>query len=225
MLNDSNLPGNFWAEEVFTARYILNRILIRPLTNKTSYELFYKKKPKVSYFKIFGSKYFIFNTKDNLDKFDAKYDKGIFVGYSNKSIAYRVFNTRTNTIEETLHVSFDENSKVINNNIDEDNIDKTSEFSNNEFNINEHNDNSGELHPNKRTKVLKDHPVENILGSIESVVKIRNQLNKMINVAFISSVELKNPTEASTNDSWILAMQEELNQFIWNDVRELVPIP
>ena len=75
MLNNSNLPRNFWTEAVFTVCYILNRILIRPLTNKTSYELFYNKKPKVSYFKVFGSKCFILNTKDNLDKFDVKYDK------------------------------------------------------------------------------------------------------------------------------------------------------
>ena len=111
MLSDSKLPRNFWVEAVATACYILNRILIRPLTNKTSYELPFNKKPKVSYFKVFGSKCFIINTKDNFDKFDPKSDKGIFIGYSNRSKAYRVFNLRTNTIEETMHVSCDENFK------------------------------------------------------------------------------------------------------------------
>ena len=59
MLSDSNLPRNFWAEAVATACYIINRISIRPLTHKTPYELLYNKKPKVSYFKIFGSKCFL----------------------------------------------------------------------------------------------------------------------------------------------------------------------
>ncbi|GKC40996.1 retrovirus-related pol polyprotein from transposon TNT 1-94 [Tanacetum coccineum] len=37
--------------------------------------------------------------------------------------------------------------------------------------------------------------------------------------------EPKNVNEALTNDSWIVAMQEELNQFIANDVWEFVPQP
>ncbi|GJS09427.1 retrovirus-related pol polyprotein from transposon TNT 1-94 [Tanacetum coccineum] len=37
--------------------------------------------------------------------------------------------------------------------------------------------------------------------------------------------EPKNVNEALTDDSWIVAMQEELNQFIANDVWELVPQP
>ncbi|GJZ58831.1 retrovirus-related pol polyprotein from transposon TNT 1-94 [Tanacetum coccineum] len=41
--------------------------------------------------------------------------------------------------------------------------------------------------------------------------------------AFIG--EPKNVNEALTNESWIVAMQEELNQFIANDVWELVPQP
>ena len=60
---------------------------------------------------------------------------------------------------------------------------------------------------------------------MQSVVKTRNQLSQMSNVAFISTIEPKNPKEASTDDSWILAMQEELNQFTRNDVWELVPRP
>ena len=70
---------------------------------------FFGRKPKVSYFKTFGSKCFILNTKDNLGKFEPKADEWIFVGYSDRSKAYRIFNKRNNTIEESLHVSFDEN--------------------------------------------------------------------------------------------------------------------
>src|SRR5574338_1481057 len=122
MLSDSKLPKHFWAEAVATACYILNRILIRPLTDKTTYELLHGKKSKVSYFRIFGSKCFILNTKDNLDKFDPKSDKGIFIGYSNRSKAYRVFSLRTNTIEETMHVLFDENFKEVDHTNDEDDL-------------------------------------------------------------------------------------------------------
>ncbi|KAI3692485.1 hypothetical protein L6452_32301 [Arctium lappa] len=52
-----------------------------------------------------------------LGKFDPKADDGIFLGYSSISKAYRVFNKRRQSVEETIHVTFDEtrsaNSKPI----------------------------------------------------------------------------------------------------------------
>ena len=80
----------------------MNRVSIRPLTKHTPYELLNSRKPNISYFKVFGSKCFILNTKDQLGKFDPKSNEGIFIGYSERSNAYRVFNTRTKIIEETL---------------------------------------------------------------------------------------------------------------------------
>src|SRR5436189_4841333 len=108
MLIDSKLPKYFWAEAVNTSCYILNRVLIRPFTHKTCYELYHDKFPKVSYFKTFGCKYYILNTKGNLNKFDSRSDEGIFLGYSTRSKAYRIFNKNTSSIEESLHVRFDE---------------------------------------------------------------------------------------------------------------------
>ena len=48
------------------------------------------------------------NGKDNLGKFDARSDEGIFLGYSTSSKAYRIFNKRTQLVEESIHVIFDE---------------------------------------------------------------------------------------------------------------------
>ena len=48
------------------------------------------------------------NEKDNLGKFDAKSDEAIFLGYFTNSKAYRVFNKRTLTVEESIHVTFNE---------------------------------------------------------------------------------------------------------------------
>jgi len=53
MLCDSSLPKRFWAEAVNTACYVLNRVLLRPILKKTSYELFNCRIPKISYFKVF----------------------------------------------------------------------------------------------------------------------------------------------------------------------------
>ena len=39
-------------------------------------------------------------------------DIEVFLGYSNASKAYRVFNKRTLVVEESMHVTFDESSKL-----------------------------------------------------------------------------------------------------------------
>ncbi|GJS78908.1 retrovirus-related pol polyprotein from transposon TNT 1-94 [Tanacetum coccineum] len=43
--------------------------------------------------------------------------------------------------------------------------------------------------------------------------------------AFVSSIEPENIKEAIKDESWIMAMQEELDQFVCNDVWDLVPCP
>ena len=109
MLCEDNLPKYFWAKAMDTACYILNRVLIRPILKKTPYELWNERKPNISYFHVFGCKYFILNSgKDNLGKFDTKSDEDIFLGYSTSIKAYRISNKRTLTIEESIHVVFDE---------------------------------------------------------------------------------------------------------------------
>lgn len=56
MLNENNVPKYLWAKMVNTACYVLNRVLLRLILKKTSYELWKKKKTNVSYFKVFGYK-------------------------------------------------------------------------------------------------------------------------------------------------------------------------
>jgi transposase InsO family protein len=107
MLNEQNIPQKFWCNAVDTSTYILNRVLIRPFLNKTPYELYKGKKPTLGYFRVFGSKCFILNTKDYLTKFDPKSYEGVFLGYSQNSKAYIVLNKETLRVEESLNVTFD----------------------------------------------------------------------------------------------------------------------
>ena len=76
----------------------------RPDSKKTPYELWRGKKPVVKYFRIFGSDCYILRDRENLEKFDAKSDKGYFLGYSSTSRAYRVYNLRTKTVMESSNV-------------------------------------------------------------------------------------------------------------------------
>ena len=80
MLLNKNIPQKFWAEAVNTSCHIENRIYFRVWTKKTSDEIWREKKSKVKYFRIFGSKCYILNDRENLGKFDTKSDERIFLG-------------------------------------------------------------------------------------------------------------------------------------------------
>ena len=90
ILLNKQIPQKFWGEAVTTSCHIGNRIYFRAGMKKTAYEIWNRKKPKVKYFRVFGSKCNILNDRENLGKFDAKSDEGIFLGYSTSSQTYRV---------------------------------------------------------------------------------------------------------------------------------------
>lgn len=103
------LPKRFWAKAISTTCYTKNRCIINKFHEKTTYELLKDKKPIVSYFHTFYSKCFIHNNeKSNLKVFDERVDKGLFMGYSTVSKAFRVLNKGIMVVEEFIHVVFDE---------------------------------------------------------------------------------------------------------------------
>lgn len=97
----------FWADAINTACRVLNSVVIRPILDKAPYELLKGKTPYIPYFRVFDYKCFILNNeKENLSKFDAKSNEGIFLGYPSSSKAYRVYNYITKSVEESISVTF-----------------------------------------------------------------------------------------------------------------------
>nr|GFC37566.1 retrovirus-related Pol polyprotein from transposon TNT 1-94 [Tanacetum cinerariifolium] len=86
-----------------------NRVLVTKPHNKTPHELLHGRTPNIGFMRPFGCPVTILNTLDSLGKFDGKVDEGFLVGYSVSSKAFRVFNSRTHIVQETLHVNFLEN--------------------------------------------------------------------------------------------------------------------
>ncbi|KAK2363159.1 putative mitochondrial protein [Trifolium repens] len=236
---------------VNTACYIQNRIYIRPIMNKTTYELFRGRKPNISCFHQFGCTCYILNNKVHLKKFDSKACKGIFIGYSERSKSYRVFNSETKTVEESMHVRFDDkepdNEKsepvkyISGSNDSEDeapDYDDYSEPAENSRSLEattsdapqEHqtdNDNSEATEiPRSIFKYKSSHPEELILGNKNSPRKTRSNFRDEESLfGLVSLIEPKTTNEALSDDAWIVAMEEELNQFKRNDVWDLVPKP
>ncbi|KAH9744129.1 hypothetical protein KPL70_003555 [Citrus sinensis] len=72
---------------------------------------------------------------------------------------------------------------------------------------------------NSKGKILE-------IGDPSRGITTRSSLrNTCKHAAFISQIERKSFADAENNESWIMAMQEELNQFERNKVWELVPKP
>nr|GEV68550.1 putative ribonuclease H-like domain-containing protein [Tanacetum cinerariifolium] len=86
-----------------------SRVLVTKPHNMTPYELLLGRTPSIGFIRPFGCPVTILNTLDPLGKFDGKADKGFLVGYSVNSKAFRVFNSRTRIVQETLHINFLEN--------------------------------------------------------------------------------------------------------------------
>nr|GFA84104.1 retrovirus-related Pol polyprotein from transposon TNT 1-94 [Tanacetum cinerariifolium] len=101
------------AETVNTAWYVQNRVLVTKPHNKTPYELLLGRTPSICFMRPFGYPVTILNTLDPLGKFDGKADEGFLVGYSISSKAFRVFNSRTRIVQETLHINFLENKSNV----------------------------------------------------------------------------------------------------------------
>ena len=81
-------------------------------------------------------------------------------------------------------------------------------------------------HPRVHQSVQQDHPVDNILGSIQRGVTTRSRLATFCGCySFVSSLEPLRVEEALDDPDWVLAMQEELNNFTRNEVWELVKRP
>ena len=70
------------------------------------------------------------------------------------------------------------------------------------------------------------HPLDQILSELNTGVQTRSQLrNFYAFYAFLYDIEPKNVNEALVDLDWVIAMQEELNQFERNKVWHLVPQP
>ncbi|GKC10134.1 retrovirus-related pol polyprotein from transposon TNT 1-94 [Tanacetum coccineum] len=92
MLIFSRLPEFLWAEAVATACFTQNRSIIHTRYNKTPYELLRGRKPNIAYFHVFGSLCYPTNDRDDLGKMKPKADIGVFIGYSETSTGFRIYN-------------------------------------------------------------------------------------------------------------------------------------
>jgi hypothetical protein len=91
MIHDQDLPMHLWVEATRATVYVQNKSPHRVLGNKIPKEIFSGEKPEVNHLRIFGCPVYVHVPKDKRSKLDPSRKKGIFVGYSETSKAYRVY--------------------------------------------------------------------------------------------------------------------------------------
>jgi hypothetical protein len=81
-------------------------------------------------------------------------------------------------------------------------------------------------HPRVHQAFQRGHPVNSILGDIHKGVTTRSRVAHFCeHYSFVSSIEPYMINDALRDPDWVVAMQEELNNFTRNDVWHLVPRP
>ena len=111
LLIKSNLPPSFWAEAIATAAYIRNRCPSRNLDEITPFEARFGHKPDVSNLRTFGCKAYALNKEPGRSKLGPKSKPCIFMGYSDESKAYRLWDPAGRKIIKSRDVIFNEESK------------------------------------------------------------------------------------------------------------------
>jgi hypothetical protein len=81
-------------------------------------------------------------------------------------------------------------------------------------------------HPRVHQAIQRDHPVNSILGDIHKGVTTRSRVAHFYErYSFVSSIEPYRIEDALRDPDWVVAMQEEFNNFTRNEVWHLVPRP
>ena len=88
MTSLTDLPLLFWGYALETAAFMLNRAPSKPIET-TPYELWFSKKPKLSFLKVWGCDAYV--KKLQPDKLEPQSEKCVFIGYPKETVGYTFY--------------------------------------------------------------------------------------------------------------------------------------
>ena len=113
MLYFKGIKLYFWAEAARTAIYLRNRSPSSALHQAIPYEVWFGYPPSIQHLRIFGSTCYALIPKDKRNKLQHHSFKCIFLGYSESSKAYRLYDEANKKLIITCDVAFCETSKNV----------------------------------------------------------------------------------------------------------------
>ncbi|GAA0145519.1 hypothetical protein LIER_42864 [Lithospermum erythrorhizon] len=108
MLSAKKMPKTFWTEVVVWTFHILNRCPTLAVKNMTPQEAWSGVKPAVDHFKVWGCLAHTHVPKINREKLDKRSSVCIFLGYSDNTKGFRLFDMESKRIVISRDVVFKE---------------------------------------------------------------------------------------------------------------------
>lgn len=107
MMNSSSLPKKLWAESVNTAVHILNRVPTTKRPDITPFEAWFRCKPNVKNFRIFGQKAIVNRPVIFRDgKWDTTGDTMLLIGYTRLLNTYRFYCPKKDKVVISCDITF-----------------------------------------------------------------------------------------------------------------------
>ncbi|GKF32698.1 ribonuclease H-like domain-containing protein [Tanacetum coccineum] len=104
-LFQSGVPLSLWPESILTVVYLINRLPSSVLNGKSTFELVYGFKPKLSHLRSFGC-LCISSILNNSDKFSCGSEKLVLIGFSTTKKAYKVYTLESKLISYSRDIKF-----------------------------------------------------------------------------------------------------------------------
>nr|GFA24096.1 zinc finger, CCHC-type [Tanacetum cinerariifolium] len=108
MMEETNMPKNFWAEAVRHAIYILNSVPTKALEDITPYEAIKQRKQNLENLRVFGCIAYANVPSQRLAKLNDRSTKMVYLGNEQGSKAYRLFDPTTQRVCVRRDVKFKE---------------------------------------------------------------------------------------------------------------------
>ena len=102
-------PPEFWGEAVVTAVYVLNRAPTKSLSNKTPFEAWHGKKPRVDHLRTFGCTAHVKLIGPGTNKLSDRSKQMVFLGYEPGTKGYRLYDPEQKKLVVSRDVIFEEN--------------------------------------------------------------------------------------------------------------------
>ena len=103
MMSLTDLPLSFWGYALETAAFTLNRAPSKSV-EMTPYELWFGKKPKMSFLKVWGCDAYV--KKPQPIKPEPKSEKCVFIGYQKETVGYTFYHRSEGKIFVAKNGSF-----------------------------------------------------------------------------------------------------------------------
>ncbi|GJW99363.1 retrovirus-related pol polyprotein from transposon TNT 1-94 [Tanacetum coccineum] len=104
----ANLPIQFWRDCILAATYLINKMPMKKLQWKSTYEVLYKKPPTFDHLRVIGCLSYVAVTRPHKDKFDNRGIKCVLIGYPQNQTGYKLYNLVTKKVFLSRDVVFDE---------------------------------------------------------------------------------------------------------------------